>query len=254
VARLSRHDLYDLCVTSPRRFVPFLRAVHGGSPRVLREDFAGGAAVAKAWPGMVPKGRAIAVDVDPKPLARCRGIAGVRAIASDVLTCHARADIITATNFPLGYWHDRGSLVTYLRRCAARLTPGGVFVADLYGGSESLKTGTFKTKLRAPEGDRIVYTWEQREFSHITMRATNAMHFRVTPRRGRVYEYRDAFTYDWRVWSIPEFTDAAHDAGFARVEVYDRLADAIDSDGGVMVRPVDGELDDPFVVYVVGRT
>jgi hypothetical protein len=45
------------------------------------------------------------------------------------------------------------------------------------------------------------------------------------------------------------------EAGFASVEVYDRLADGIDADGTTYVAPLreDDELDDPYVVYVVAR-
>jgi hypothetical protein len=67
-------------------------------------------------------------------------------------------------------------------------------------------------------------------------------------------ELRDAFVYDWRLWSIPELRDAMAEAGFASTEVHDRLGDAIDGDGNLMVRPVRGEeLDDTFVVYIVAR-
>jgi hypothetical protein len=44
------------------------------------------------------------------------------------------------------------------------------------------------------------------------------------------------------------------DAGFASTEVHDRLGDAVDGEGNLLVRPVRGEeLDDTYVVYIVAR-
>ncbi len=61
-----------------------------------------------------------------------------------------------------------------------------------------------------------------------------------------------AFTYHWRLWSIPELRDAMRDAGFRGIDVYTRLADAVDHEGGVYVRPAES-VDASWVVYVVAR-
>jgi hypothetical protein len=31
---------------------------------------------------------------------------------------------------------------------------------------------------------------------------------------------RDAFTYSWRIWSLPELTELLHEAGFGTVRVW----------------------------------
>lgn len=66
---------------------------------------------------------------------------------------------------------------------------------------------------------------------------------------------RDAFSYDWRLWSIPELREASLDAGFARVDVYARLGEAIDHEGNLYPRAMEaGEaLDDDWVVYIVAH-
>jgi hypothetical protein len=46
---LDKHELYELTVQSPPDVVRMLRALHGGQPRVLGEDFCGTAALARAW-------------------------------------------------------------------------------------------------------------------------------------------------------------------------------------------------------------
>jgi hypothetical protein len=70
-------------------------------------------------------------------------------------------------------------------------------------------------------------------------------------------EFTDAFIYRWRLWSVPELRDAMAEAGFKTTQVYAKLAEAMDEDGNAFTTPVeDGqeELDDNFIVLVVGRT
>jgi hypothetical protein len=100
---LDAYALYELCVTEPARVVKFVEAVHPGVPRVLREDFSGTGALARAWAGSAESRSAIAVDVDPKPLARLRGVERVRAACARAEACRLKADVVAATNFPLGY-------------------------------------------------------------------------------------------------------------------------------------------------------
>jgi hypothetical protein len=179
-------------------------------------------------------------------------VAGVEAVRADVMDAAHRADIITATNFPLGYWHERGDLVRYLRRTRGRLRPGGVFVADTYGGRGALAPGTFTARFRLPDGTPVLYEWEQRRVDPLTSRVFNAIHFTVGTGPGaRVM--RDAFTYDWRLWTVAELRDAYMEAGLRRLEVFDQQGGAIDHLGNLHVAPARAEeLEDPFVVYVAG--
>ncbi len=257
-------QLYELCVTDPPRLTRFLAAVHGGSgvgnaarpPLTLREDFCGSGATARFWAASESGRRAIAVDSDAKVLWHAKG-AGVRTIAADAARCGARADIISATNFPIGYWHTRGELVAYLRNARASLNPRGVFVCDMYGGRDAFTSPTATRRIfKGPAGERVEYTWRQVEADQLTGLVTDTLSFRVTPKgKWRATVYRDAFVYLWRLWSIPELTDAMLEAGLRKVEVYDRLGDAIDGDGRLYVRPIGpGEgLDADWVSYIVGR-
>ena len=74
-----------------------------------------------------------------------------------------------------------------------------------------------------PGGLRVRSTWEQRVADAVTARVVNAIHFRVDRDGDVVFESTDAFVYDWRVWSLPELTDAARQAGFGDREVYAHL-------------------------------
>ncbi|MCC6677503.1 MAG: class I SAM-dependent methyltransferase [Phycisphaerales bacterium] len=253
---MDRYDLYELAVTYPPRLARFIDAVHGRRPRILREDFSGSAALARHWAGLSPKHTAIAVDLDREPLARAAGTPRLAIRRADVRRAHDRADIIACTNFPLGYWHTRRDLVAYLKHARACLRPRGLFIADLYGGADAFEPGRTTTRLRGPGGERIEYTFEQRSADPITGRVVDALHFKVRERgRARATIIRDAFIYDWRLWSIPELADAYAEAGFRAIEVYNTLGDAIDQDGQLHVRPVQpGEdLGRSWVVYLTGR-
>lgn len=255
----DRFDLYEHCVQTPDGAARLLAAIHGGRPRVLREDFAGGGGICKAWVragrGRAGGREAIAVDHDPEPLRRLAGVEGVRTLCADVRRARARADVIAALNFPLGYFFERRDLVAYLRACRKRLLPRGVFVADTYGGRGAFDRATTSADFVLPGGERVRYTWEQREADPVRGRVVNALHFRVRAAGRRTRVLRDAFVYHWRLWSIPELVDACRDAGFGRVEVFDPQAGALDEHGRLHVRPVDaGEgLGEDWVVYVAAR-
>lgn len=254
-AALDRFDLYELAVTSPVPLARFLRAVHGGRPRTLGEDFSGAAALSRAWVELDPEHRAIAIDKDPTVIAALASkvarlseacAKALVPIRSNVLRATHPCDIVACTNFPICYWHTRPALLKYLKHARSRLNRRGIFVADLYGGSDAFQTGKQTVHFRQ-QGQRIEYTWEQRKADPISGRVQNAIHFRLGGRA-----IRNAFEYDWRLWSIPELSEALLESGFRKVEIYDSLGDAMDQHGNVMIQPAE-DLDDPYVVYVVAR-
>jgi SAM-dependent methyltransferase len=248
---IDKFMLYELAVTGPDRMAPFLYALHGKRPKKLGEDFSGTAAVSRGWLRYKRGLRAVAVDQDPDVLARVPRTPGLRTLATDVLKARDKADVIAATNFPICYWHTRRDLLRYLRHVRSRMLRGGIFVADLYGGPLALRKSRRTKPVKLPEGGSVTYVWDQKSIDPLTMRVFNAIHFRWPD--GRVM--RDAFTYDWRLWSIPELRDAMAQAGFKSSEVHDRLGAAVDALGNVYVKPVEeGELERDYIVYVVART
>ena len=173
---LSRHELYELCVQSPGHLVPFLRAVHGGEPLVLGEDFAGTSALSHLWADSSADARAIAVDLDADALGFHGEHNRVAKHCANVIDITDPADVIFVGNFSIGYWHSRAELVAYFRHVRDRLitnpkeprasatgrtpkgagsqprpvthalgsfeahTPG-VFICDTYGGESAFLTG-----------------------------------------------------------------------------------------------------------------
>ncbi|MDX2148080.1 MAG: class I SAM-dependent methyltransferase [Planctomycetota bacterium] len=283
---LDAFALYELAATNPGPLAAFVRAVYGPSgnskkdlgsrakrtsiagPRTLREDFSGTGALAREWTASDPNARAILVDSDPAPLEWARAlltpdqIRRTQLIQADVMTCQARCDALVASNFPIGYFHERAALLSYLRASRERLRRGGILVCDLYGGPDAWTPGVMKQSLKLGKR-RVVYSWHQQSCDPLSGRVHCAMHFEVGPEpnagrnssKRRARTLRNAFTYDWRLWSIPEAQDAMLEAGFRAVDIYDELGGAIDQDGNLHVRPVRaGEpLGSAFVVYLVGR-
>lgn len=261
----DRHDLYEACVQSPPDMVELLRAIHARRPRLLAEDFCGTAAISRAWVRLVPNGRAVGIDLSAETLNRAAERAGplaegvdpvLRLVHADVAEAREHADMIYVGNFSIGEIHERGRLVAYLRRARERLAADGLFICDTYGGENAFQCGEVHRTHRTPGGDRIRYTWEQREADPLSAMVVNALHFRVE-RAGRIqHDMPDAFVYHWRLWSVPELRDALREAGFAAVQVYDKTPDAVDSEGRLHVLPLrhGDELDPSFDVLVAART
>jgi len=252
----DRHELYERAVQSPAMQARFLRALLG--PRregavTLGEDFCAAGAVARAFLTLDADHFAVCVDLDREALDRLSemldpAFAGSLTIRhQDVFEAQDPVDILAALNFSLCEIHERERLVEYLRNARRRLNPGGLLIADLYGGADAMAIG--ESVERLPYGTR--YVWEQRQVNPLTGRVVNAMHFRLPSGE----TLRDAFVYDWRLWTVPELRDALREAGFASTEVHDRLGGAIDDAGNLHPLPVTDPdaLDETFVVYLVAR-
>jgi SAM-dependent methyltransferase len=275
-------DLYQASVqdsTAQARVLEHLfRRIHRRrTPKVLREDFAGTAQDALAWISLDPAHTALAVELDPAVVerARARSRAILRSadrrlsfIQSRVEDLRPdtipRADIVAALNFSIGYLHDRSTLVAYLRQVRQSLAPRGIFVASVFGGAQSVRPHreSFPIARRparrgSPATPAFEYVWEVHGFNPVQQRGDFRIHFRIPGNKkaeGVGEEIADAFRYDWRVWSLPELTEALREAGFHSAEVWRHTLE--ESSGGrpkVFIGPVDDlQGVDPWVVYGVG--
>lgn len=251
--RRRLYELYECAAQNPERQVQFLRAVAGESARRFGEDFCGTGSLSVAWAQLSAEHSAIAVDHDPFPLtllverAERAGVgARIDVYEHDISESVEPADLIAALNFSIGYFFDRNELVEYLRRVLKRVSDGGTFVCDVYGGMDQFTLGESDLDL----SDGVRYIWEQRRADPLTARVVNAMHFETSAGEN----FRDAFVYEWRLWSPAELHDAMLEAGFAAVEFYDRLGEGKLDDGSVLLLPACAEdLDENYVIYAVAR-
>lgn len=226
---LDRHALYERAVQDPERLVAFLRALHGGAPRVLAEDFCGSAAHARVWCARVSGGTAVAIDLDPEALARALA-PGLSALRADLVEWeppreHPRADVLYVGNYSIGYLHARERLVRYLCGARARLAPGGLIALDTYGGAAAWRTGAVVREHALEDGLRLRATWEQRSADPLRARVVNALSLRVDRGGDVLADLPDAFVYDWRLWTPAELGEALREAGFGEPAAYAELGD-----------------------------
>jgi hypothetical protein len=112
-----------------------------------------------------------------------------------------------------------------------------MFVCDIYGGPGAMSIGTDRRTF----GD-FTYYWEQASYDPVTAQVVNHIHFRL--RGGR--EIRRAFTYRWRLWTMPELGELLMEAGFSEPEIY------FEAPGGFRKRIDTAELD-AWVAYLAAR-
>ena len=265
----DRHALYEVAVQGVDWDLDFLERVWryrhpGRTPELFREDFCSTAALATAWARRGPRRRAWAVDHDPEPLAwaRTHRLPSVRDAAErvtlvqgDVRRPHGPlVDVACALNFSWWVFHDRADLLRYLRAARAGLRPGGVLVLNLFGGNRAERTLVERTRKRAENGpDGVMlppftYVWEHAIYEPIQRRLVAHIHFEL--RGGR--KLRRAFSYDWRMYTLPELADALREAGFREHEVWSEGWDAHANHGnGTLYRRSTLDNEDTWIAYVV---
>ncbi|MBX3468720.1 MAG: methyltransferase domain-containing protein [Planctomycetes bacterium] len=252
--RADRFALYERAVQEPavqvRVVEDLFRAAHGRPPADLREDFAGTALFARTFVEGDPARRAWAVDLDPAPLAwaRARGaLERVTLVEGDVLDVGPPAvpavDVVVALNYSFFLLAERAHLRAYLARAREGLRPGGALVLEVAGGPELQERGEEATD----HGD-FTFVWDQVAFDPIHSRARCAIHFAFPDGS----ELRDAFTYEWRVWSIVELRELLAEVGFARSVVLWEGPGA-DGEGDRTFVPCErAPAEEAWIAYVVG--
>jgi hypothetical protein len=169
----------------------------------------------------------VGVDLDPEPLAW-----GKKRNARLPLSVRRRlemrrgnvlehqepsAEIAIACNFSFFVFKSRELLLRYFQAARASLVDDGILVLEMAGGPGMIEsTRERKTVRIGPKKKKLTYVWDQQSFDPITHDARYAIHFKF-PDGSRL---TDAFTYDWRLWSIPEVREALLDAGFSSTAVY----------------------------------
>lgn len=254
----DKHRLYEESVQDVEGDIGLMDRVFkkkfGHTPLTLREDFAGTALLSAEWVRRNAESRAFAIDLDPEPLEwgrqnhfpkldpdereRCT------LILANVLEDDTNGvDVTCAYNFSYFCFKTREELLAYFKVAYASLAEEGLFMIDLYGGADSQRT---MEETREQEG--FDYIWDQHMFDPISYHALNYIHF-VFPDGSQM---RKAFTYDWRLWTIPELRELMEEAGFSETEVLWEGTDSKTNEGNGIYRKVTSAPDDPaFVSYIV---
>ncbi len=221
-------DLYERSVQEPTAECDFIEQVwrekrgRGRKPRAIREDFCGTAAVCAAWVARHRENTAVGVDLDQPTLnwgmARMRTrltsaqLGRLRLVRDDVRNAAVRnVDTVLAMNFSHYIFQTRSELRRYYKSVHRSLKRDGIFILDAYGGSES-----FEEMQEERDLNGFTYIWDQHHYNPITGHVINHIHFKFPD--GTKLER--AFTYDWRLWTLPELQEILLEAGFRSVSVY----------------------------------
>ena len=254
----DRHVLYEDAVQAADAEIDFVDdtfiQLRGRKAKWLREDFCGTANSACEWVRRRKTNHAIGIDLDAdvQQWARENHIANLGAarnrielLNANVLTVKCTpVDVVLAMNFSYWVFKERKLLLRYFRSVHRGLGPDGVLMLDAYGGPDAHREMVEKT-----EHDDFTYVWDQDSYDPINGNIVCHIHF-TFPDGSRM---RKAFTYDWRLWSLPELRDVLLEAGFKRVTVYWEGTDE-DGDGNGEFSPAEvGEADTAFIVYIVAE-
>ena len=232
------HWLYEASVQNVDTDLDFARRVFSKhakrKPQTVREDFCGTAKLACRWIQRGKHHQAWGIDFHQPTLdwgikynaaeLSQEQTQRLHLICGDVLKADTpKVDITLALNFSFCVFKQRELLKRYFKRVAQSLNDDGIFVMDIYGGTESVTAKSDDIRLipgfSTPEGLKVSdfeYIWEQAEYNPINHHTTCHIHFKV-PGYGSINK---AFTYDWRLWTLPELQELLIEAGFAKAEVY----------------------------------
>lgn len=264
--------LYSAAVQSVDVDLDFFRKVyrktHDGRPfRLLREDFCGTALLAREFARRKTEHRAWGVDLDRPTLdwgdAHYDDVMGdtrsrLELVCDDVRkVTRPKVEVVAALNFSYSVFKTRAELGGYFREVRRSLLPGGMFIIDAWGGSDSYYEDQEKRPIPSEktfDGKRVpafTYVWDQARFNPVDHHISCHIHFKL-PGGKRL---KRAFTYDWRLWTLAELQELMLEGGFRATEVHaEGWDDKADEPDGKFRRKRYFENEGAWVVYVVGLT
>lgn len=252
-ASAERHRLYELSVQSPDLEIEFIERAYrrrfGKRPRSLREDFCGTALLATEWVKSWSERTATGIDLDGEVLdwGRRNNVSTLGAQASRVELIEADVrtplpkpvDVTVALNYSYFLLKERRALREYFTTVFNGLGPDGLLIADIYGGPSAQETLVEERRV-----DGFSFVWEQAKFNPIDHIGRNNIHFRF--KDGSKID--KAYSYEWRVWSLPELREVLEEVGFTDIEVHWNTAEE-DEDDRFRIRKK-AENQEAWVAYV----
>jgi hypothetical protein len=258
-ATSDKHELYELAVQEPEAESDLVDQVwkerRGRIAHSIREDFCGTAAVCVDWVKRRRNNTAIGVDLDAnvlqwggdraKRLLKPTQLQRMKLIQGDVRTVRTPlVDSVLAMNFSYFIFKTRDQLRGYFKAAHRNLVKDGLFLLDSYGGSDSYLEIEEDRNL-----DGFTYIWDQNHYNPINNHVLNHIHFSF-PDGTKI---RKAFTYDWRLWSLPEIQELLLESGFKHVSVYWEGTTRKGEGNGVWTIATRGEACQGWLAYIVAE-
>jgi cyclopropane fatty-acyl-phospholipid synthase-like methyltransferase len=209
------------------------------------------------WVRRSRKNTAIGVDIDPKVLAwgrkhnlsRLQPEARLRIslLQEDVFRVKTDkpVDVVLAMNFSYQLFMTREQLGGYFRKVHKALADDGILFLDAYGGYDAHREITEKTKHKG-----FKYIWEQARYNPIDGKMRCHIHFGF-PDGSKM---KKAFSYEWRLWTLPELRELLDEAGYSKVTVYWEETDPKTGEGAGVYSPATvGDADPGWVCFLVAE-
>ncbi|RLJ21231.1 SAM-dependent methyltransferase [bacterium endosymbiont of Escarpia laminata] len=259
----DRHHLYELSVQCAESEIDFVddayKRLRGRRAKLLREDFCGTANVCSEWVRRRKTNHAIGVDLDKEVLdwgkthqigqLKVSKAKRIELILDNVLTVQTEApDIISAMNFSYWLFKERDQLKRYFKQVHKQLAEGGILFMDAYGGYDSFRDIVEEREIE--DGDSsFTYIWEQEKYEPISGTLICHIHFDF-PDDSRLEK---AFSYNWRLWTLPEIRELLDEAGFSKVTFYWQGFDEEGEADGIFEPVEEGEADAGWIAYITAE-
>lgn len=253
--------LYSKAVQAPDTDTAFManhfNKLAGRQARTFREDFCGTTALSCSWIQRHRDNTAIGIDLDGPTLAwgkkhhvevlldaeQRQRLTLLQANVLDVQ--RPKVDILCALNFSYCIFKTRDQLRRYFANCRKSLVRDGMLFIDLWGGSETQNEQTDRRRCGG-----FTYLWDQWKFDPLTYHTHCRIHFEFKDGS----KMRNAFEYDWRLWTPPELTELLTEAKFSQFYFLWEGTERKTGAGNGVYRKVErGNADRAWIAYLVAR-
>ena len=256
----DKHKLYEESVQAPevdvKFFSRYFKRYTDRPLRVFREDFCGTFTLSTHFVQLHEENEAVCVDLDKPTLdwGREHNLASlgksergrVHIIQNDVNEVHEpQADLTCAMNFSYCIFKQRAELHNYIANAFKGLKEGGLFMMDIWGGAQ-----TQVEQEEARDVGDFTYVWDQHSFDPLSYDSVCRIHFEFKDGT----RMKNAFVYDWRLWTPPDLREAFAAAGFDDIHfLWEGSMKGSDEGNGIFRRKKVGDADDAWIAYIVGQ-
>ncbi|RKZ46962.1 MAG: class I SAM-dependent methyltransferase [Gammaproteobacteria bacterium] len=244
------------CVESEIDFVDeTFQQLRGRKAKLLREDFCGTANTSCEWIRRRKTNKAISVDLNNDVLKwgrqhkvgklnkeQKKRITLINDNVLDVKT--GKIDTALAMNFSYWIFEDRPTMIKYFKKIHKTLVDDGIFFLDAFGGYEAYQEMKERT-----EHDKFTYVWDQASYNPVTGHCQCYIHFKFKDGS----KINKAFSYAWRLWSLPELTEMLTEAGFKATVYWEGTDEDTDEGNGIFEPSTEGEADAGWIAYIVAE-
>ncbi len=257
----DRHHLYELSVQYAASEIEFVddtyKKLRGRHATLLREDFCGTANVCCEWVWQRKSNRAIGVDIDAEVLGwgrdnRVSKLSSgqkkrLQLLENNVLKAKTESpDVISAMNFSYWLFKQRKQLKSYFSKVREALIDDGVFFMDAYGGYDAFREIEEEREI---DDGAFTYIWEQEKYEPISGSLICHIHF-IFPDGSKL---KRAFSYDWRLWTLPEIRELLEEVGFRNITFYWQGWDQDGEPDGIFEPADEGEADAGWICYITAE-